>query len=104
MACDKESKAERKQPYVVQKRTLLTGSELTRAEGGGPVVVVPLDDRPGHGKHDVGRVRAHDGRRECKYQSRQNDRPEKQSHAQDIPQPSPQACLQERGLARYVRV
>jgi preprotein translocase subunit SecD len=29
---DKETKAERKQPYVVQKRTLLTGSELTRAE------------------------------------------------------------------------
>ncbi|HXD95903.1 MAG TPA: protein translocase subunit SecD [Candidatus Acidoferrum sp.] len=29
---DKETKAERKQPYVVQKRTLLTGAELTRAE------------------------------------------------------------------------
>jgi preprotein translocase subunit SecD len=29
---DKETKAERKVPYVVQKRTLLTGSELTRAE------------------------------------------------------------------------
>jgi preprotein translocase subunit SecD len=29
---DKESKAERKVPYVVQKRTLLTGAELTRAE------------------------------------------------------------------------
>jgi preprotein translocase subunit SecD len=29
---DKETKAERKQPYVVQKRTLLTGGELTRAE------------------------------------------------------------------------
>ena len=29
---DKETKAERKIPYVVQKRTLLTGSELTRAE------------------------------------------------------------------------
>ena len=29
---DKETKAERKMPYVVQKRTLLTGSELTRAE------------------------------------------------------------------------
>ena len=29
---DKESKAERKIPYVVQKRTLLTGAELTRAE------------------------------------------------------------------------
>jgi preprotein translocase subunit SecD len=29
---DKESKAERKQPYVVLKRTLLTGAELTRAE------------------------------------------------------------------------
>jgi preprotein translocase subunit SecD len=29
---DKETKAERKVPYVVQKRTLLTGAELTRAE------------------------------------------------------------------------
>ncbi len=29
---DKDTKAERKQPYVVQKRTLLTGAELTRAE------------------------------------------------------------------------
>jgi preprotein translocase subunit SecD len=29
---DKETKAERKAPYVVQKRTLLTGAELTRAE------------------------------------------------------------------------
>jgi preprotein translocase subunit SecD len=29
---DKETKAERKVPYVVQKRTLLTGGELTRAE------------------------------------------------------------------------
>jgi preprotein translocase subunit SecD len=29
---DKDTKAERKIPYVVQKRTLLTGSELTRAE------------------------------------------------------------------------
>ena len=29
---DKETKAERRQPYVVQKRTLLTGAELTRAE------------------------------------------------------------------------
>jgi len=29
---DKETKAERKIPYVVQKRTLLTGAELTRAE------------------------------------------------------------------------
>jgi preprotein translocase subunit SecD len=29
---DKETKVERKIPYVVQKRTLLTGSELTRAE------------------------------------------------------------------------
>jgi preprotein translocase subunit SecD len=29
---DKESKTERKIPYVVQKRTLLTGAELTRAE------------------------------------------------------------------------
>ena len=29
---DKETKAERKIPYVVQKRTLLTGGELTRAE------------------------------------------------------------------------
>src|SRR3989442_1132832 len=29
---DKESKGERKQPYVVLKRTLLTGAELTRAE------------------------------------------------------------------------
>jgi preprotein translocase subunit SecD len=29
---DKETKAERKLPYVVQKRTLLTGAELTRAE------------------------------------------------------------------------
>jgi preprotein translocase subunit SecD len=29
---DKQTKAERKQPYVVQKRTLLTGAELTRAE------------------------------------------------------------------------
>jgi preprotein translocase subunit SecD len=29
---DKETKTERKQPYVVQKRTLLTGAELTRAE------------------------------------------------------------------------
>jgi len=29
---DKETKVERKVPYVAQKRTLLTGSELTRAE------------------------------------------------------------------------
>jgi preprotein translocase subunit SecD len=29
---DKETKVERKVPYVVQKRTLLTGAELTRAE------------------------------------------------------------------------
>ena len=29
---DKETKTERKVPYVVQKRTLLTGAELTRAE------------------------------------------------------------------------
>ena len=29
---DKETKAERKIPYVVQKRTLLTGAELSRAE------------------------------------------------------------------------
>src|SRR6266404_5981618 len=29
---DKQTKAERKVPYVVQKRTLLTGAELTRAE------------------------------------------------------------------------
>jgi preprotein translocase subunit SecD len=29
---DKETKVERRQPYVVQKRTLLTGAELTRAE------------------------------------------------------------------------
>jgi preprotein translocase subunit SecD len=29
---DKETKAERKVPYVVQKRTLLTGAELNRAE------------------------------------------------------------------------
>jgi preprotein translocase subunit SecD len=29
---DKETKAERKIPYVVQRRTLLTGAELTRAE------------------------------------------------------------------------
>jgi preprotein translocase subunit SecD len=29
---DKDTKVERKQPWVVQKRTLLTGSELTRAE------------------------------------------------------------------------
>ncbi len=29
---DKQTKAERKIPYVVQKRTLLTGAELTRAE------------------------------------------------------------------------
>jgi preprotein translocase subunit SecD len=29
---DKETKAERKLPHVVQKRTLLTGAELTRAE------------------------------------------------------------------------
>ena len=29
---DKETKAERKQPYVVLKRTLMTGAELTRAE------------------------------------------------------------------------
>src|SRR5204862_5532211 len=29
---DKQTKAERKIPYVVQKRTLLTGGELTRAE------------------------------------------------------------------------
>ena len=29
---DKETKVERKIPYVVQKRTLLTGAELTRAE------------------------------------------------------------------------
>src|SRR5439155_18016903 len=29
---DKETKAERKIPYVVQKRTLLTGAELNRAE------------------------------------------------------------------------
>jgi preprotein translocase subunit SecD len=29
---DRETKAERRQPYVVQKRTLLTGGELTRAE------------------------------------------------------------------------
>jgi preprotein translocase subunit SecD len=29
---DRETKAERRQPYVVQKRTLLTGAELTRAE------------------------------------------------------------------------
>jgi preprotein translocase subunit SecD len=29
---DKQTKAERKQPYVVQKRALLTGAELTRAE------------------------------------------------------------------------
>jgi preprotein translocase subunit SecD len=29
---DKETKAERKHPYVVLKRTLLTGAELTRAE------------------------------------------------------------------------
>src|SRR5262245_11002917 len=29
---EKETKAERKVPYVVQKRTLLTGAELTRAE------------------------------------------------------------------------
>jgi preprotein translocase subunit SecD len=29
---DKETKAERKVPYVVQKRALLTGAELTRAE------------------------------------------------------------------------
>jgi preprotein translocase subunit SecD len=29
---DKETKTERKVPYVVQKRTLLTGGELTRAE------------------------------------------------------------------------
>src|SRR6266513_2607293 len=29
---DKETKSERKVPYVVQKRTLLTGAELTRAE------------------------------------------------------------------------
>lgn len=29
---DKQSKTERKIPYVVQKRTLLTGAELTRAE------------------------------------------------------------------------
>ena len=29
---DKETKTERKIPYVVQKRTLLTGAELTRAE------------------------------------------------------------------------
>ncbi len=29
---DKETKAERKTPYVVQKRTLLTGAELNRAE------------------------------------------------------------------------
>src|SRR5262245_24324219 len=29
---DKDTKAERKIPYVVQKRTLLTGAELTRAE------------------------------------------------------------------------
>jgi len=31
---DKQTKAERKIPYVVQKRTLLTGAELTRAEIG----------------------------------------------------------------------
>src|SRR5262249_7454176 len=30
---DKQTKAERKIPYVVSKRTLLTGAELTRAEG-----------------------------------------------------------------------
>ena len=29
---DKQTKAERKVPYVIQKRTLLTGAELTRAE------------------------------------------------------------------------
>ena len=29
---DKETKVERKIPYVVQKRALLTGAELTRAE------------------------------------------------------------------------
>src|SRR5439155_7913768 len=29
---DKDTKAERKVPYVVQKRTLLTGAELNRAE------------------------------------------------------------------------
>src|SRR5207244_13045852 len=29
---DKQTKAERKVPFVVQKRSLLTGAELTRAE------------------------------------------------------------------------
>src|SRR5262249_57796354 len=29
---DKQTKVERKVPYVIQKRTLLTGAELTRAE------------------------------------------------------------------------